>query len=857
MNKLSIATRMMVVFAVLAAAEAGIAAIALHGLRLSDRDTAEVYQTRLVPVSQLSRINDLMHSSVEQLIIAVIARPSAPNARGYINRVEKNLGDIDGLAAQYMKNAGEDGDKALLADWASKKDVLVSKAIKPAIAAVAKQDYNEAEDTVLGVAVKQFTAVQGAFDAIVANSLARAEETNEEADERYSVLRYLMFGALALALALSCFLAFYVRWTITAPLVAISAAMRSLAKGDIEAGAERLTKRDVSKLLGKSHSRDELHALGQAVDGVAQTLKTFTKAQVDMARAHNQDGRISCQMHAEEFAGAYGDMARNVNEMVKSHVDVQMQFIDLMLEYVSAKFENRMAKLPGERQIISDTAEKIRAELKAANAAQFNALVKAALDQVSMPVRIANDEGKILYVNNAMNEMLHKCETAFRGQIPDFDAGRVVGASVGMFYADPTSAIAELRSLSRARRSRLALGGRDYDVTTSPVFSENGDHLGTAAQWNDVTDQLAAEKEVAALVEAAAAGDFSKHIAEADKSGFMLQMAQGLNAILKTSECALGEIARILKALAEGDLSQTIEAEFQGVFAELSTGANGAIERLRDIISQIREASLSINTAAREIAAGNNDLSQRTEEQASSLEETASSMEEFASTVKANAENAQQANRLASEAAESAERGGQVVAQVVATMNGITESNRAIADITTLIDGIAFQTNLLALNAAVEAARAGEQGRGFAVVASEVRSLAQRAAEAAKDIKAVIAASVGKVDEGARLVGSAGHAMSEIVAQVRRVSSIIGEIAAASKEQSGGIEQVNQAITSIDQITQQNAALVEEATAAAKSLEGRSNILMQAVAVFKMNEEQKREHALHLARSRDGKPLLH
>jgi methyl-accepting chemotaxis protein len=374
----------------------------------------------------------------------------------------------------------------------------------------------------------------------------------------------------------------------------------------------------------------------------------------------------------------------------------------------------------------------------------------------------------------------------------------------------------------------------------NPIFDEKGERLGVTGRWADITEQLAAEKEVAAIVEAAAAGDFKKRIAEADKSGFMLQMAQGLNTVLATSEQALSEIARVLKSLAQGDLSQEIRADFKGVFADLKDNNNETIARLRDIIAQIREASQSINTAAREIATGNNDLSRRTEEQASSLEETASSMEEFAATVKANAENAQEANRLAAEASESAQRGGEVVARVVSTMTGITESNREIADITTLIDGIAFQTNLLALNAAVEAARAGEQGRGFAVVASEVRSLAQRAAEAAKNIKSVVSNSVGKVEEGAKLVQSAGAAMGQIVAQVRRVTAIVGEIAAASKEQSGGIEQVNQAITQIDQITQQNAALVEEATAAAKSLEDQSDALVGAVAVFKLADERSR-----------------
>ncbi len=212
------------------------------------------------------------------------------------------------------------------------------------------------------------------------------------------------------------------------------------------------------------------------------------------------------------------------------------------------------------------------------------------------------------------------------------------------------------------------MGGRDYDIVTSPVFNEKGEHLGTAAQWNDITEQLAAEKEIAGIVEAAAAGDFRKRISEADKTGFMLQMSHGLNEVLSTSESALSEIARILKALADGDLTQKIEAGFQGVFAELKDDSNGTIERLRDIIRQIRETAESINTAAGEIATGNNALSRRTEEEASSLEETASSMEELAATVKRNAENAGQASKLAGEASESAARGGEVVSRAVGTM---------------------------------------------------------------------------------------------------------------------------------------------------------------------------------------------
>ncbi|WP_238345971.1 methyl-accepting chemotaxis protein, partial [Luteimonas saliphila] len=260
--------------------------------------------------------------------------------------------------------------------------------------------------------------------------------------------------------------------------------------------------------------------------------------------------------------------------------------------------------------------------------------------------------------------------------------------------------------------------------------------------------------------------------------------------------------------------------------------ANRTVDRLADIVGQIRTGSDAINSAASEIAAGNDDLSRRTEQQAASLEETASSMEELTSTVRQNADNARQANQLAIGAVDVASQGGEVVGKVVQTMSAISESSNRIADIIGVIDGIAFQTNILALNAAVEAARAGEQGRGFAVVAAEVRSLAQRSAGAAKEIKTLITDSADKVRHGNDLVDQAGRTMGEIVTSVKRVTDIIADISAASQEQSAGIEQVNQAITQMDESTQQNAALVEEATAAARSMEQQAGQLVQTVAVF-------------------------
>uniref|UniRef100_UPI000D37DDD3 methyl-accepting chemotaxis protein n=1 Tax=unclassified Variovorax TaxID=663243 RepID=UPI000D37DDD3 len=296
----------------------------------------------------------------------------------------------------------------------------------------------------------------------------------------------------------------------------------------------------------------------------------------------------------------------------------------------------------------------------------------------------------------------------------------------------------------------------------------------------------------------------------------------------------LSQAVEVAETVAAGDLSADIRVESRDEAGQLMQALKDMNTNLAKVVGEVRTGTETIATASGQIASGNQDLSSRTEQQASSLEETAASMEELTSTVKQNADNARQANQLAVSASEVAVRGGSVVSQVVDTMGSINASSKKIVDIIGVIDGIAFQTNILALNAAVEAARAGEQGRGFAVVASEVRSLAQRSAAAAKEIKTLIGDSVEKVEEGSKQVAEAGRTMEEIVGSVKRVTDIMGEITAASQEQTSGIEQINQAITQMDQVTQQNAALVEEASAAAQSLQEQAGSLVQAVSVFKL-----------------------
>ena len=479
----------------------------------------------------------------------------------------------------------------------------------------------------------------------------------------------------------------------------------------------------------------------------------------------------------------------------------------------------------------AERAEAIKRE------ADVNRRILNALDNVTTNVMIADADRTIVYVNRSVQEMLIAAESDIRRDLPGFDARKLIGTSIDSLHKNPAHQTQMLDRMSTTMRASIKVGGRSFALTVNPIVGENGTRLGAVVEWLDRTVELATEQEVSRIVEAAGRGDFSQRISLDGKSGYFGTLAASINQLLETSSVGLGEVVRVLGALAKGDLTETISNEYHGTFGQLKADSNSTVQQLASIVSTIKHATDTINVAASEIAAGNQDLSSRTEEQAASLEETASSMEQLTSTVKQNAESARQANLLAIGASEVAVKGGSVVSHVVSTMDAINDSSKKIVEIISVIDGIAFQTNILALNAAVEAARAGEQGRGFAVVAAEVRSLAQRSAAAAKEIKTLIGDSVEKVGAGTRLVEQAGKTMNEIVTSVKRVTDIMAEITAASEEQSSGIEQVNQAITQMDEVTQQNAALVEQASAAARSMEQQATDLASTVAVFVLSHD--------------------
>ena len=439
-------------------------------------------------------------------------------------------------------------------------------------------------------------------------------------------------------------------------------------------------------------------------------------------------------------------------------------------------------------------------------------VVKFATDITEQKVRQADVEGQL----SAIGKSQAVIEFTLEGKILTanenflsalgYTLNEVKGQHHSMFVDPAERQGAEYRSFWEK------LGCGEYDAAQYKWIAKGGREIWIQASYNPIADLNGKPVKVVK---------------------YATDVTAQVEATLSMRE-AVHETQEVVNAAKQNDLTQRIPMNGKtGDVATLCEGVNALIASMVEVVGTIRESIGTIGTAAKEIASGNADLSQRTEEQASSLRQTAASMEELTSTVKQNAENARQANQLAEAASQIAVKGGGVVGRVVETMESITTSSKKIVDIISVIDGIAFQTNILALNAAVEAARAGEQGRGFAVVATEVRNLAQRSANAAKEIKSLIGDSVDKVGTGSKLVADAGATMDEIVGSVKRVTDIMGEITAASQEQSSGIEQVNQAVAQMDKVTQQNAALVEEATAAAESMEQQANELSNMVAGFK------------------------
>jgi methyl-accepting chemotaxis protein len=587
---------------------------------------------------------------------------------------------------------------------------------------------------------------------------------------------------------------------------------------------------------------DRGHRIGTVAEWQDRTdevkIENEIKAIVDAVK----NGTLNSRLETADKTGFFQAISTNINDLTTVIEHVFSDISDVMHSMAEGNLTNRITNdysgVYGRcKANINNTIDKLQQHIEREAIEKEGALrIKMALDKASTHVMMADDQHNIIYMNDALRELFKGMQNELQRELPQLDVTKLIGSNLTLYHKTAQPNL-NLDSLQSTVKAKLTLAGRYIDVVANPVLDANGRRIGTVVEWQDRTREIKIETEIKTIVDAVKNGDLDHRLNTTDKTGFFGTLSTNINELTGVIESVFSDIAGIMRSMAEGDLTKRITNDYEGVYGYCKDDINGTLDKLREAFIQIEEASSSISQSSDEISSGNEDLSNRAEQQAASLEETASSMETLTDTVKHNAEYAQQANDEAAQAQQLAEQGSHVARSAVNAMLEINDSSKKIGDIIGVIDEIALQTNILALNAAVEAARAGEQGRGFAVVASEVRNLAQRSAEAAKEIKTLISDSVEKVEDGSKLVSEAGSSLNEIVVGVKHLNSIIGQIASEGDQQFQGIKQINLAIAQMDDITQQNAALAQQAAAASISMNEQTQHMRKLLAFFKLGNQ--------------------
>ena len=817
LSNMKIGARLSLLIGALALLLVVIGSVGLYGIAKSNESGRYLYEASLQSTGQVAEIQRLLLRNRLAIAVALIT-PVPETISTTIAEVEGNIAAITKIWEQYAAQKLEPDEALLAKEFASNRKAFVQDGLLKTIAALRVNDIKEANRLVVNNIRPLYLPVGKGIDALLKYQLDSGKREYEAALSSYQSIRVWAIGSIVAGLLFATLFGLFLVRGITRPLTRAVEAANNIAAGRLD---DTL----------RADSTDEIGMLLTAMSTMQAVLARFQSAQGEMAKQHDA-GAMDYVIPTSELPGAYGAMAEGVNTLVQSNIAMTMKTVEVIAGYSEGRLEVSMDRLPGQMARISQAMDKVQKSLQdAATAARTNLRIKNALDNCSTNVMIADTDFNILYMNATVTEMMQRNASELRKVLPQFDARSLMGKNIDVFHKTPSHQRNILSALKSTYSTQIKVGNLYFGLIANPIVDAQGARVGTVVEWNDRTAEVGVENEVAGIVQAAAMGDFSARLASQGKTGFFANLATGMNQLLDTSEQGLSDVADVLAAFAEGDLTKRIERDYAGLFGKVKDSANSTAENLTRVMGEVSAAADALTGAANQVSATAQSLSQAASEQAASVEETTASIDVMSASISQNSDNAKVTDGMATKASKEATDGGSAVSQTVTAM-------KQIAAKIGIVDDIAYQTNLLALNAAIEAARAGEHGKGFAVVAAEVRKLAERSQLAAKEIGELAGNSVTTAER-------AGKLLDEIVPSIQRTSELVQEIAAASAEQSESVTQIGGAMGQLSKATQQNASASEELAATSEELSGQAEQLQQSVSFFKLGDNTPKVRSRH------------
>jgi methyl-accepting chemotaxis protein len=796
-RNLKIGTRLFVTFGLLVLLSIITTGIALKNIAGIQANLEDVISDNSVKIHINTKLAESVHI-VARVIRSVVLIPDAAGKKHELEKIslarENYNKEWEHLQKFQASEAGHANREKIAKDRAAAQEVN-NKVLELGQA----NKTEEATRLLMNEAGPATTKWLEAIEENVAYQEKLNQDDFENSAAEYRSARAVLVGASALSVVLAVLFGWLVTRSITRP---VSQALQVAV--DVAAG----------KLDGVIvvDGGDETGHLLEALSKMQTTLGHFQSAQAELARQH-EAGALDFKMSTQGLPGAYAVMADSTNNLLQSHIAVKMKVVEVVAAYTAGQLDVAMDRLPGQKARVTEAMDKVQTAMKAAaEAAAFNQRIRLSLDSLPVCVTVSNAQALLVHATPPAKELLK----LFGG--PGFDTDKFYGNKLSTLFKNPADGEKFDHAVRSGETVDLEIQGRKLRLLARPVHDSSGNPIGRITQWIDRTDEIASEQELDNMVEAASQGDFSGRLNLEGKTGFFGKVSVGMNQLMQTSEQGLGDVARVLAAVAEGDLTQRITADYQGLFGKVKDSVNSSSDNLTRVIGEVRGAADALTGAANQVSATAQSLSQAASEQAASVEETTSQIGVMSASITQNSDNAKVTDGMASKTNKEASEGGAAVNQTVKAM-------KQIAAKIGIVDDIAYQTNLLALNAAIEAARAGEHGKGFAVVAAEVRKLAERSQEAAKEIGELAGNSVTTAER-------AGKLLDEIVPSIQKTSELVQEIAAASNEQSDSVVQIGGAMGQLSKATQQNASASEELAATSEELSGQAEQLQQSIAFF-------------------------